>query len=137
MPPLEPSSAPQGSYVCGRPSNGAPLPPVSLKPRAQRFPIQTPVRYRESGQTAWSEGVTVNISRSGVLFRAPEVPEPKTVLEMQILLPAEVTGGMAANVVCLGPVVRAEPPLTSEDRPAVAAAILQYRFTHDVNDNPP
>lgn len=102
-----------------------------MQPRAQRFPIQTPLRYRPRGGTGWIESRTINISRSGLLFHAPDALDPKTVLEMQILFPTEITGGNPANVVCWGPVVRTEPPMPPETHPAVAAAIVQYRFTRD------
>ncbi len=103
---------------------------ANLRPRAQRFPIETPVRYRKSGRTEWSEGTTVNISSSGVLFRCAAALEPKTMLEMQIVFPSEITGGVPANVVCVGPVVRSVPPSSPGSFPSQAAAILHYRFTH-------
>ena len=100
----------------------------TLKPRAQRFPIQTPLRYRESGASDWIDSRTINISRSGLLFHAPVALAPKTMLEMQILFPSEITGGSPANVVCLGPVVRTEPSAVPDVHPSLAAAIMQYRF---------
>ncbi len=103
--------------------------PANLKPRARRFPIETPVRYRESGRTEWNEGTTINISSSGVLFRCAAALEPKKMLEMQIVFPAEITGGDPANVVCTGPVVRAVPASSADSLPSQAAAILHYRFT--------
>ncbi len=102
-----------------------------LKPRAERFPIRTPLRYRESGQTAWSRGTTVNISRSGVLFSAEKELLPKTMLELRILFPAEISAGTPANVICWGPVVRAERPNSPDQQPALAVAIRSYRFTRD------
>jgi hypothetical protein len=103
----------------------------ALPPRAQRFPIQTPLRYRASGATDWIESRTINISRSGLLFHAAGPLDLKTVLEMQILFPTEITGGNPANVVCLGPVVRTESLLGPENPAVMAAAIVQYRFTRD------
>ena len=69
------------------------------KRRAFRFRIQTPLRYRESGQTAWCEGTVINVSRSGVLFHAASEVEPKITLELQILFPTE---DPPANVLCWG-----------------------------------
>ncbi len=92
--------------------------------RAQRFPISAPLLYREGGESAWSEGTTVNISRSGVLFRSNRVMPPDTMLEFLIHFPAEITGGLPADVACWGPVVRTQPP------DGLAAAILHYRFKH-------
>jgi hypothetical protein len=103
----------------------------ALQPRAQRFPIQTPLRYRTSGATDWIESRTINISRSGLLFHAAETLDLKTFLAMQILFPAEITGGNPANVTCLGPVVRTESLLAPGSPGVMAAAIVNYRFTHD------
>ena len=100
----------------------------SYRPRAPRFQIQTAVRYRESGQRTWSEGMTVNMSRSGVLFHAASELKPKTVLEMRILFPYE---DPPANVVCWGPVVRTESPDPPDTRPLLAATISRYRFVRD------
>ena len=103
----------------------------ALQPRAQRFPIETPVRYRASGATDWIESRTINISRSGLLFHAAETLDTKTVLAMQILFPAEITGRNPANVICLGQVVRTESLLAPGSPGVMAAAIVKYRFTHD------
>lgn len=95
---------------------------ATLKSRSQRFPIQTSLRFREIGGAEWREGTTVNISRTGVLFQTEEKMEPETVLEMQIVFPASVTAGAAANIICWGPVTRTEASL-------VAAAMRHCRFT--------
>ena len=100
-----------------------------FRPRAERFPIRTPVRYREGGQSDWSEGTTVNISRSGVFFFAEKEILPRTMLELRILFPAEVIGGNPANVICWGPVVRTEHLRPPDHQPALAVAIRSYRFT--------
>ncbi len=92
----------------------------AIKHRAQRFPIQTALQFRESGDQAWSSGTTVNISRTGVLFRCEKELEPKALLEMLIEFPEE---GEPANLLCWGPVVRKDEP-----RNAFAAQILNYRF---------
>jgi hypothetical protein len=54
------------------------------KSRAQRFPIEAPLRYRAEEESAWTEGATVNISRSGILFRAEKEIPPRTILQMEI-----------------------------------------------------
>jgi hypothetical protein len=43
-------------------------PKHSSAPRAQRYPLHIPLKYRPSGTPNWWEGRTENISRSGVLF---------------------------------------------------------------------
>ena len=98
------------------------------KHRAPRFQIQTQVQYRGSGESDWYEGTTINMSRSGVLFHAANDLKPKTKLEMRILFPSE---DPPANVICWGRIVRKEPPHAPDPRPAVAAAILRYRFMRE------
>jgi hypothetical protein len=107
------------------------------QPRAERFPIRTSLLYRASGESGWSEGTTLNISRSGVFFRAEKEVDLKTVLEMRILFPIEVVGEAPANVLCWGPVVRAVPPESPHGLPAVAVSILRYRFARDESNGQP
>ena len=98
--------------------------------RAQRFNLQLPMRYRLVGDNAWREGTTENISRSGMLFRAEEVIPTNVQLEINLVLPAEIAGLSAAEVVCRGEIVRATQPEQPTMHPAVAAKILQYHFQH-------
>ena len=109
---------------------------VTVVARAQRFEIRMPVKYRPSGATAWRDGRTENISRSGVLFRTDQPISPKTRIEFLIALPEEV-GGRAAAVICLGRVVRTEPPKPDDPRPAVAATIAGYRSPNISNHTDP
>jgi hypothetical protein len=105
--------------------------PFNHVPRATRYPIQMPVRFRERGQAEWQEGTTVNISRTGVIFQSRIDLPPKALIEMQIMLP-HIIGEPTANVLCWGPVVRTDASLTEKrGQPALAAAILRYRFSHD------
>jgi hypothetical protein len=71
-----------------------------------------------------------NISRSGMLFRAEEVIQPHVQLEINLVLPSEITGLSTAEAVCTSEVVRAvhSPPATMG--PAIAAKILRYEFPH-------
>lgn len=97
--------------------------------RAQRFNLQLPLKYRLLGEPEWRKGTTENISRSGVLFRAEEVVQPNSHVEINLVLPAEISGLAAAEVVCRGEVVRTvetDPAIS----PALAAKILQYHFQH-------
>jgi len=98
--------------------------------RAQRFNLHLPVKYRLLGHDEWREGTTENISRSGMLFRAEEMIPANAQLEIYLVLPAEIAGLSAAEVVCRGEIVRATAPEQSTMHPAVAAKILQYHFQH-------
>ncbi len=97
--------------------------------RAQRFQLHLPLRYRRLGEQQWHTGTTANISRSGLLFEVDELLQPNAQLEINLVLPAEIAGLSATEVVCRGEVVR-----TVESQgtlhPALAARILQYHFQH-------
>ncbi len=97
--------------------------------RAQRFQLQLPLKYRQLGENDWRTGTTQNISRSGMLFQAEEMLPANVQLEINLVLPAEIAGLAAAEVVCRGEIVRTMDP-GQEMRPALAAKILQYHFQH-------
>jgi PAS domain S-box-containing protein len=97
--------------------------------RAQRFNLQLPLRYRTLGENSWRNGTTENISRSGVLFRAEEALQPAAQLEINLVLPPEIAGLTATEVICRGEVVRTVE--SADMSPALAAKILQYRFRHE------
>ena len=98
--------------------------------RAQRFHIHLPLRYRRLGETEWHEGTTENISRSGMLFEADELLQPAAQLEINLVLPVEIAGLSATEVVCRGEVVRTVEHRGETVSPALAARILQYHFQH-------
>lgn len=100
----------------------------AYKPRAQRFAIQAPLRCRAGGDIVLTEGTTLNISRSGVLFRAEKEIKPTTMLEMRITFPGELTGNGPASILCWGRVVRI---IASSPGSVLAAAIIKYRFIKD------
>ena len=98
--------------------------------RAQRFNLHLPLKYRLLGEDDWRDGTTENISRSGLLFRGEEAIAPNAQLEINLVLPAEIAGLSAAEVVCRGEVVRMVEAESSKVNPALAAKILQYHFQH-------
>ena len=98
--------------------------------RAQRFNLHLPLKYRLLGEDDWRDGTTENISRSGLLFRGEEAIATNTQVEINLVLPAEIAGLSAAEVVCRGEVVRTVQPESSTVNPALAAKILQYHFQH-------
>jgi CheY-like chemotaxis protein len=101
--------------------------------RAQRFHLHLPLRYRRLGEQDWHDGTTENISRSGMLFQADELLQPSAQLEINLVLPAEIAGLSATEVVCRGEVVRSIQPNGGTVNPALAARILQYHFQHGAN----
>jgi PAS domain S-box-containing protein len=103
---------------------------VSSPFRATRFDLHLPLKYRRVGEIGWREGTTENISRSGMLFQAEESIAPNAQLEINLVLPAEIAGLAAAEVVCRGEVVRTIDPRSGKVTPVLAAKILQYHFQH-------
>jgi PAS domain S-box-containing protein len=98
--------------------------------RAQRFQLHLPLRYRRLGEKDWHVGTTENISRSGMLFQADETLQLNSQLEINLVLPQEIAGLSATEVVCRGEVVRTVEHNGSTLTPALAARILQYHFQH-------
>jgi PilZ domain-containing protein len=96
--------------------------------RAPRFSIEIPFYFRRRGETSWQEGMTDNISRSGVLFRTTDMLEENTPVDMQFTLPVEVSGQPGALVACRGQIVRTVPADSPDALPALAATIARYRF---------
>jgi len=103
---------------------------ISSPFRATRFDLRLPLKYRRVGESGWREGTTENISRSGMLFQAEESIAPSALLEINLVLPAEIAGLAAAEVVCRGEVVRTIDPESGNLSPTLAAKILQYHFQH-------
>ena len=108
------------------PRTGLKVPPF----RARRFNLHLPLRYRLLGDQRWIEGTTENISRSGLLFRGEEALQPNAKLEISLVLPAEIAGLAATEVICRGEVVRSIEGSQVGVSPALAAKILQYHFQH-------
>jgi hypothetical protein len=96
-----------------------------LKPK--RYPIQTAVRFR-GADGRWHSGVTESVSKSGILLRADESPEPDTPIELELELPQLRGEETAGRVICRGRVVRIDT-MCDQPRPGiVAATIAQYQF---------
>jgi len=86
------------------------------------------MKYRPVGHTGWREGTTENISRSGVLFRAPDLLEPNTPVEMRVALPVGPTPELFPQVLCTGRIVRTVGILSDELHPALAVSIIGYQL---------
>lgn len=96
--------------------------------RARRYDIGTVIRYRVRGERDWQEGVTENISISGVLLRAPRPLESGVAIEMRFFLPVELQGECAAEVFCRGLVVRSSYCSGQSGEVTIAARIVHSRF---------
>jgi hypothetical protein len=103
--------------------------------RAERFPIQIPVRYRKPRGPVWFEGKTENISRSGVLFRTESVLSPKTTVEMRLAPRVVIKDEAPCEILCKGVVVRTEQSNIRGAPPALAVAIQHYRLSRGRQGN--
>ena len=65
-----------------------------------------------------------------MLFQAEEAIAPNAQLEINLVLPAEIAGLAAAEVVCRGEIVRTVKSESGTVSPTLAAKILQYHFQH-------
>ena len=117
-----------GTYRTAAHFPEGPLAQVALGPprtRAPRFPLHLPLRYRAVGEGSWREGLTENISGSGVLFRAQDLLQVSTPVELTFRLSV---ADLNSEVFCRGQVVRTVPPAGPSGPPALAATIADYHF---------
>jgi hypothetical protein len=96
--------------------------------RARRYGIATSVRYLAGGTNVWREGTLENISVSGVLLCTEQPMEVNAPIEMRFVLPVELIGESAAEVICRGVVVRCFQTAGPENEVKVAARIVSSRF---------
>ena len=97
--------------------------------RARRFPLTLPIRCRRTGEEGWLEGVTINISSSGVLFLTSKPLDVDTKVEMTIVLgESRARGG---ELRCDGRIVRIESDGSTTS--SMAAAFSSYDLHHPAN----
>jgi len=109
-------------------TEGAASTPQMEVNRARRYEIGTVIRYRVRGEREWHEGVTENISTSGVLIRTDRSLESKTSIEMRFFLPVELDGESAAEVFCRGLVIRSSKCRIPANTVTIAVKIAHSRF---------
>jgi len=126
IPALREGEMPVGTISASR-ARGAEQPTFS---RAPRFQLHLPLKYRRLDEEKWHDGETRDISRSGLLFQAEDMLQPRVQLEINLVLPAEIAGLSPTEVICRGEIVRTVEPALGELPPALAARILQYHFQH-------
>jgi hypothetical protein len=101
--------------------------------RARRYGIGAELRYRVRGEREWREGVMENISITGLLMRTTHSLEPNTLIEMRFVLPIELNGECAAEVMCRGSVVRSSGSPLREGFATIAARIEHFRFLRQMH----
>ncbi len=84
------------------------------------------------GDMEWGEGISINISESGVLFQTMRRPlPPETPLEMVITLPIERAGERPVRIECRGTVIRHAGSAEGYDTPVMAVALSHFRFARE------
>jgi hypothetical protein len=86
------------------------------------------LRYRRLGEGEWRQGMMVNISEAGVLFKAAHSAWPNTEVEMRFGLRFGISEELAAQVVCHGLIARTVSEPGSARVAAVAARITKFHF---------
>ncbi len=102
-------------------------------PRARRYEIGTAIRFRVRGEREWHEGLTENISVSGLLIRSARALDPRTAIEMRFFLPVELDGECAAEVFCRGFVIRSSKWRIPAGTWTIAAKIMHSRFLRQMS----
>ena len=100
-------------------------------PRAPRFPIVTRVLWRVHGTSGWVEALSVNVSRSGVLFQSPLHGPAEIGTEVEFIFAFSWEAAAAvdiADVRCRGRIVRTVPSPSTATSGMLAAAIDTYSF---------
>lgn len=97
-----------------------------FSPRARRYPMTAPVRFRLAGDVIWQRGRTRNLSTTGVLASA-ELGVLPSATPVEFVVRLTDTGqDDGPEVRCVGRVVRFEGP---RDAPAsMALTIDAYQF---------
>jgi hypothetical protein len=88
--------------------------------------LRIPLTYRTVGSARWLNGVTANVSTSGVLFVADSTLTRDTRIEMRLALPIQMPGTAQGRVICHGHIVRSQ--LADNGRTALASTIVNYRL---------
>jgi hypothetical protein len=74
----------------------------ALVPRATRYPLCIPLSYRDGGRSGWHACETVNISRTGILFRTDKTLAIDSTVDIRVDFPNKRT------LSCQGLVVRSQ-----------------------------
>lgn len=100
--------------------------------RARRFALHLPVFFRQPHSPTWLEGMTENISYTGMLLRSTHPLVPDTALELRLQLAIGARMSPASEIRFKGAVVRVEPRNAPETPIALAIAIRDYRIVRRV-----
>ena len=92
--------------------------------RARRLQLELPVLLKSNAGLQQSLGMTVNISRSGVLFRTEQPIEVGHKLSLQIILHSKSSSHLPVTIDCAVTVVRVE---SDAAHPLVSIVAAQFQ----------
>ncbi len=99
---------------------------VAAVRRAERFALVLAVRYRKRGTRPWTDGLSVDVSRKGLLFTTEgPVLSCGECIDLLIRLPGP-HGAHGGEARCTGRVVRVVPASAARCGTAIAATIDRY-----------
>lgn len=117
---------------------GLPIHSARLRPlresSGRTYNLHLTVRFRPAGETAWRDGTTENVSRSGVLFHASRPLDANTPVELRLALPIGHSPDAFSEVICSGRIVRTIAPSSGEARTGIAVAISHYELVPGNHD---
>jgi hypothetical protein len=102
--------------------------------RAERFNLELPltVRWMEGSEQREAQTVTQDISSGGVYFFLPEGIPEGTAVEVEMMMPMQISLGAPMRVRCHGRIRRCE--LNAYDTAGMATAIEKYEFLAGTED---
>ena len=96
-------------------------------PRSARFALAVPGRYRLPPSNDWREVRVVNLSDTGILFRADEPLAFGTTFEMVVETPFRIGNLAPGRFRCLAKISRTEPVMSTDTGYPVAAEFVEFR----------
>ena len=102
--------------------------------RAARFALAVPGRYRLPRRSTWHDVRVVNLSDSGILFRAPESLTLGTLFEMIVDIPMQLGNLAPGRFSCVARITRTDPAVEPSAGYPVAAEFVEFRLVDDAGD---
>lgn len=104
---------------------------IAWTPRERRLHHHVPVEFKVRGCEEWQQGISQNVSHSGLLLKCAMPLVEGQSLELKLEMPSELTGETPAQVLCRGLVARVtELPATAKNPREFLAgcSIVDYEF---------
>ncbi|MGE5199585.1 MAG: PilZ domain-containing protein [Rhodospirillaceae bacterium] len=102
--------------------------------RARRFSMAMPLVFRQSAESEWQDAQTLNLSRTGILFRTEgAAPARDRQIEFIVSLPL-FSADLDSRVRCTGRVARVAAEAPAEGGKAVGVTIDSYEFLGPPSD---